>query len=185
LSSGDIDRDGDADILLGTKWLRNNGSSWEVMTILDTDGPPDRNILADINRDGKLDAVVGFEAISKPGKLVWYDQRGQPSAPLWEEYLIGVITGPMSLDVGDLDNDGDLDVVAGEHNIEEPSRARFHFFENEDGRGTSWVRHIVHTGDEHHDGAQLVDIDGDGDLDVISIGWTHPKVIIYENKSLQ
>lgn len=30
--------------------------------------------------------------------------------------------------------------------------------------------HIVHIGDEHHDGAQLVDIDSDGDLDVISIG---------------
>ena len=184
LSSGDIDRDGDADILLGTKWLRNNGSSWEFMTIRDTYGPPDRNILADINRDGKLDAVVGFEAISKPGKLVWYEQKGRPSAPLWEEHLIGVITGPMSLDVGDIDNDGDLDVVAGEHNIEEPSRAKLYFFENEDGRGTSWVRHIVHIGDEHHDGAQLVDIDGDGDLEIISIGWTHPKVILYENTSL-
>lgn len=182
LSSEDIDRDGDVDILLGTKWLRNNGSSWEVMTIHDTDGPPDRNILADINRDGKLDAVVGFEAISKPGKLVWYEQRGQSSAPLWEEHLIGVITGPMSLDVGDLDNDGDVDVVAGEHNIKDPSRAKLYFFENEDGRGTSWIRHVIHIGDEHHDGAQLVDIDGDGDLDIISIGWTHPNVILYENK---
>jgi hypothetical protein len=182
LSSGDIDRDGDVDILLGTKWLRNNGSSWEVITILDTDGSPDRNILADINRDGKLDAVVGFEAISKPGKLVWYEQRGQSSAPLWGEHLIAVITGPMSLDVGDLDNDSDVDVVAGEHDIKDPSRAKLYFFENEDGRGTSWVRHIVHIGDEHHDGAQLVDIDGDGDLDIISIGWTHPNVILYENK---
>jgi VCBS repeat protein len=184
LSSGDIDRDGDVDLLLGTKWLRNDGSSWEVMTVNNTTEPPDRNRLADINRDGKLDAVVGYEAISKPGKLAWYEQKGETSSPEWEEHLIGVITGPMSLDVGDIDKDGDPDVVAGEHNTEEPSRAKTYFFENGDGRGTNWITHIIHIGDEHHDGTQLVDIDNDGDLDVISIGWTHPNVIIYENKLL-
>jgi hypothetical protein len=26
----------------------------------------------------------------------------------------------------------------------------------------------------------VVDIDGDGDLDIISIGWTHGRVLIYE-----
>lgn len=182
LSSGDIDQDGDQDLLLGTKWLRNDGSVWELMTVSDIADPPDRNRLADINRDGKLDAVVGYEAINKPGKLAWYEQKGEPSSLKWEEHLIGVITGPMSLDVGDLDQDGDLDVVAGEHNTEEQSKAISYFFENEDGMGTKWIAHIIHIGDEHHDGTQLDDIDDDGDLDIISIGWTHPRVIIYENK---
>lgn len=184
LSSGDIDRDGDGDLLLGTKWLRNDGSSWQVMTIYQTNDAPDRNLLADMNRDGKLDAVVGYEAISQQGKLAWYEQQGEPGSPLeWEEHLVGVITGPMSLDVGDVDKDGDLDIVAGEHNIEEPSRAKAYFFENGDGRGTNWITHIIYIGDEHHDGTQLVDIDGDGDLDIISIGWTHPNVILYENRN--
>jgi hypothetical protein len=40
---------------------------------------------------------------------------------------------------------------------------------------------VVFTGDEHHDGALLVDIDRDGDLDIISIGWSHNRVILYEN----
>jgi len=182
LSSGDIDRDGDQDLLLGTKWLRNDSSFWEVVTLSDTADPPDRNRLADINRDGKLDAVVGFEAINKPGNLAWYEQKGEPPSLEWEEHLIGVITGPMSLSVGDLDLDGDPDIVAGEHNTEEPSKAITYFFENEDGMGTNWITHIIHIGDEHHDGTQLVDIDDDGDLDIISIGWTHPRVIIYENK---
>jgi hypothetical protein len=44
-----------------------------------------------------------------------------------------------------------------------------------------WNRHLVYTGDEHHDGAQVVDIDNDGDLDIISIGWTHNRVVLYEN----
>jgi hypothetical protein len=42
----------------------------------------------------------------------------------------------------------------------------------------------VSTGDEHHDGAVLVDIDGDGDLDIISIGWAHGRVLLYENKAI-
>jgi len=38
-------------------------------------------------------------------------------------------------------------------------------------------------GDEHHDGAVVVDIDGDEDNDIISIGWGHDQVILYENKA--
>jgi hypothetical protein len=44
----------------------------------------------------------------------------------------------MSLDVGNVDDDWDLEIVAGEHNIEEPSRARLYLFENAGGRGTSF-----------------------------------------------
>ena len=40
---------------------------------------------------------------------------------------------------------------------------------------------FIHKGDEHHDGALVVDLDGDGDQDVVSIGWGHHKVIVYEN----
>lgn len=37
-------------------------------------------------------------------------------------------------------------------------------------------------GDEHHDGAVLADIDDDGDLDILSIGWSHARVLLYENE---
>jgi hypothetical protein len=57
-------------------------------------------------------------------------------------------------------------------------------FENLDGKGGQWRAHEVSRGDEHHDGAQLVDIDGDGDLDIVSIGWGHPRVLLYENKAI-
>ena len=83
-----------------------------------------------------------------------------------------------------MDNDGDLDVVVGEHNTASPVSARLIIFENRDGRGMSWGEHVVYTGDEHHDGAKVVDIDGDGDLDIISIGWNNNKVLMYENKAI-
>ena len=183
LSWGDIDRDGRMDLLLGTRWLRHSrGGSWSAHTLHPTAGDPDRNALADINRDGRLDAVVGFEAINVPGKLAWYEQ-GTDAAALWTEHVIARVVGPMSLDVRDMDGDGDTDVIVGEHNYKEPHTARLLLFENVDGKGRSWSQHLVYTGDEHHDGAQVVDIDGDGDLDVVSIGWSHGRVVLYENRS--
>jgi len=184
LSAGDIDGDGDQDLLLGTIWLRNDGESWSAHALNPTAGNPDRNRLADISGDGRLDAVVGFEAISKPGKLAWYEQ-GEPVTGTWAEHVIASVVGPMSLDVGDLDTDGDTDVVVGEHNLADPSSAKLYVFENADGNGGSWRRHIVAIGDEHHDGAELVDIDNDGDLDIVSIGWSHPRVLLYENRAVR
>jgi hypothetical protein len=202
LSVGDIDRDGTADLLLGTKWLCNgcpqyrrrvraidrwlgtNWLRWRTQTLHNMSGNPDRNRLADINGDGCLDAVVGFEAISIPGKLAWYEQACNDATGFWTEHTIATVVGPMSLDVADMDGDGDLDVIAGEHNLKDPASAKLYIFENMDGKGKAWTPHLVYVGDEHHDGAVLADIDGDGDLDIISIGWSHGRVLLYENKAI-
>lgn len=79
--------------------------------------------MADLNGDGRLDAVVGYEAVNKLGKLAWYEQPQQAYAP-WTEHLIADLIGPMSLAVADMDGDSDLDVVVGEHYPANPSAAR-------------------------------------------------------------
>ncbi len=182
LSAGDIDSDGDLDLLLGTRWLRNEGESWSDFVIFKTESNPDRNRLVDMNGDGRLDAVIGYEAISKTGKVAWYEQSTCPTDQ-WIEHVIGYCVGPMSLDVADMDQDGDLDVVVGEHNIAKPRDAKMLIFENLDGTATAWRKQLISIGDEHHDGAHVVDLDNDGDNDIVSIGWSHNKVIVYENKS--
>lgn len=75
-------------------------------------------------------------------------------------------------------------MVVGEHDTESPETARLLVMENRGG-GAAWSPHTVWTGDEHHDGAHLVDSDGDGDLDIASIGWTHPRVLLYENTAMR
>ncbi len=184
LSVGDIGRDVHLDLLLGTRWLRNDGKSWTMHTINPVEGNPDRNRLADLNGDGRLDAVVGYEAINIPGKLAWYEQPSN-ATEVWTEHVIATPVGPMSIDVADLDRDGDLDVIVGEHNYKEPATAKLLVFENLDGQGGKWKEHVLSTGDEHHDGAIVVDIDGDGDLDIISLGWSHKNVLLYENKAIE
>ncbi len=177
LSAGDIDGDGDDDLLLGTVWLEQRAGDWPAHSLVAGDAPaPDRNRLADMDGDGDLDAVIGYEGISAARPVAWYEQPADPAAP-WAEHLIGTVTGPHSLDVGDVDGDGDPDVVVGEHNLRDPQTARAIVFEN---RGDAWREHVVATGHEHHDGTQLVDIDNDGDLDIVSIGWSHGAVLLYE-----
>jgi len=115
--------------------------------------------------------------------LAWYEQPAV-STGSWVEHIISATTvAPISLDVVDMDRDGDLDVVIGEHNLTNPTNARTLVFENQDGNGGQWRSHLVHTGDEHHNGAQVTDIDADGDSDIVSIGWGHSNVIVYENKA--
>lgn len=182
LSAGDIDRDGDVDLLLGTQWLRNDGTTWSAFSLFQPEGMPDRNRLVDINGDGRLDSVVGYEAISVPGKLAWYEQPASATG-LWTEHLIANVVGPMSMDAVDMDGDGDTDVVVGEHNLNDPASASLYIFENADGTGAEWTEHTVYTGDEHHDGAHVTDIDSDGDYDIVSIGWGHSQVVLYEYRT--
>ena len=182
LSVGDIDRDGDLDLLTGTKWLQNNHASWSSYTIgTVASGEPDRCNLADINGDGRLDAVVSLE---NGTDVYWFMAPADPTGN-WTRYLIGTATGEgFSMDAADFDKDGDPDVVLGEHRGSTNNRVII--FEN-DGTNSSWPTHIVDNQSnntiDHHDGTQAVDLDGDGDLDIISIGWYNPKLWVFENKA--
>jgi hypothetical protein len=186
LSAGDIDRDGDVDLLLGTIWLRNDGGTWTdfvlgELTDLDPDAEPDRNELADINGDNRLDAVVGLE---NGEHILWFEAPGNPEG-MWERHVIGLLEGEgFSLDVADFDEDGDMDVVVGEHRGSINNRVIL--YENRDG-GEWWQVHEIDSDSkeviDHHDGTQVADMDADGDLDIISTGWYIKKVWIFKNGS--
>jgi len=180
LDHGDIDRDGDLDLLLGDVWLRNDGGKWTTFRMDKiTEGDPDRVDLADINGDGRLDAVISLEN----GTDVWWLEAPEDPTSKWTRHKIDVIAGQgFSMDTADFDGDGDPDVVIGEHRGKQENRVVL--FENVNA-GAAWKQHVIDTGPkdaiDHHDGTQAVDIDGDGDLDIISIGWYNPKVWVYEN----
>jgi hypothetical protein len=90
----------------------------------------------------------------------------------------------MSLDVADVDHDGDVDIVVGEHDESDPSVGRVIIYRNM-GAGSLWSEWEIDSGLEHHDGTQFVDIDKDGDLDILSIGWFHEQVVVYENRTIK
>lgn len=171
LSAADINRDGTPDLITGTQWI--DGQSGELH-VISHKATPDRHVLISPSEIAALELVVGDEAISRPGQITLYRQQGND----WEAVVVGETVGPMSLDAGDIDLDGDMDIVVGEHNLTTPAQARLIWFERRDA---NWIPHLIGTGDEHHDGAQLADLDRDGDLDIVSIGWSHGRVLAYEN----
>ena len=122
-------------MLLGTTWLRNDGGAWTPFVLhTPATGEPDRNYLVDMDRDGDLDAVIGY-GHDTAGKLAWYEQPANATGT-WTEHIIGNVVGPHSVSVRDFDRDGDPDVVMGEHNNPALGTERLIMFRNVDGTGS-------------------------------------------------
>ncbi len=179
--TGDIDGDGDIDIHLGNTWLRQDAAgAFSVQSGIGLGGGdvPDRVKLADLDGDGDLDVVIGIEFGSA---LVWGENDGSGGG--WTNRAIASDFEYFSVDVGDVDHDGDIDVVGGAH----MGSGEVSLYEN-DGTGTGWTTRVIDSGDssqiDHHDGTKLVDMDNDGDLDIVSLGWTKRSLVIYENTAI-
>jgi hypothetical protein len=146
---GDLDSDGDPDMLVGTKsslvWLSNLGDgSFTEPQALPVAGLP---VVGDVDQDGDLD-------IAANGQLLLNDGSGA--------FELGpAISGCVTL--GDVDGDGDLDCLAnvGYGKDQQPLG---HVLFN-DGTG------VFSAGDDTPFGFEcdVADLDGDGDLDAVCV----------------
>ncbi|MCP3670342.1 MAG: VCBS repeat-containing protein, partial [Gammaproteobacteria bacterium] len=178
ITLGDIDADGDLDVIAGNKsaankFYLNDGSGGfpDEGAAIDTDENDTISItLGDINGDGDLDVIAGNygNGSGEFNKLYLNDGSGGFSAGT----NIGSTDDDdttMSITLGDIDADGDLDVIAGNYG------ANKLYLNN----GTDTPFHDVPSGDavtgvdigsdtDTTYSITLGDIDGDGDLDVIA-----------------
>ncbi len=205
----DLDGDGDLDMVGGGRgqlpyYLENTGTATAPHFVQMTDGDnPFSNLLPtydpntgvysngaygapmmiDIDGDGDLDLVA-----QRYGAFGLFVNTGSATAPLFVtpaaptpmEGIAGSTNGTTSM-FADLDGDGDLDFIVGDYNY-----ARYRYFENI-GDANSMVlterSGLANPldGIPTYDGgrATLADVDGDGDLDLVSGNGTH--LDYYEN----
>ena len=187
LDAGDIDRDGDLDIAAGPTWFEAQGGSWIRHDVV-SGFTPDRVRIADINGDARSD-IVFTEDLEQEGqeRVVWLQAPSDPASGTWTAHVISgpggplaKLSRPLSLDLADMDRDGDIDILTGEH----AGSKRLIIYEN-GGGGSSWSERIIASGHEHHVGTQVFDFDRDGDLDIVSHGYTDSDFVrLWENTGL-
>ncbi len=179
--AGDLDGDGDTDIVRGDVWFENvdsKGTKWTEHADLTPPGGsrPDRFGLAiktwvcDLDRDGDLD-IVEAEADTVDGRILWFENKGK--AKSWQCHLISADHTRQdfhSLAVADFDNDGDPDVFSGGGPLSQEAHKCF-IWENADGKAGRWTEHLILEGKRCHE-AKAADVDGDGDIDICTKPWS-------------
>ncbi len=172
----DVDNDGDNDIIGAAMnadvvlwWENTDGSAttWIEHSIDDSlDGAKGISAV-DIDDDGQIDAVVAAKGADE---IVWYRNNGSGSS--WT--LHSITTGfdcAMSVVPVDFDDDGDWDILSAAK-LEGAVR----WYENVDGSGNSWTEHSIGEDFYYARNACADDIDGDGDIDVLSAGGVSKSV---------
>jgi hypothetical protein len=210
LRAHDMDGDGDSDIVAsdrtgsqrGVLWLENpytkntNGAapSWTQHRIGAVgEYEAMHHTIADLDRDGLHDVIVAVK-----GGPIRYHRRVRQSPAEWRTQLIEMPPNTGSgkaLEVGDVNGDGRPDLVVTCEHATDGKVGVFWLAYDGEPTGSRWLARSISGPDGFiFDLLQLVDLDADGDLDVITLEEKGPYlasgyigrelgVVWYENPS--
>ncbi|MFH0756164.1 MAG: VCBS repeat-containing protein [Bacteroidota bacterium] len=198
---GDLDGDGDPDVIIPGLWYANPGDgtgaweehSWPFVPVPNASyGPSARSWITDIDGDGKMDIV--YSHCDTGGSHVYW-VRNLDKGSKWESIRLpdpltrkGDVEGTgsfHSLGVSDFNMDGYPDIFAGEQEdsstyMEKNGLVAMKPRELKE-RGVIWYSNragfpefsptIIHLDNPGWHDAQLGDVDGDGDTDIVSKVW--------------
>jgi hypothetical protein len=192
--TADIDKDNRLDIVTiqfdGIRWFHapppdSACSKWkEVLVNTGTSAPQQHGGIAigDLDADGDLDiSRIDRWFENKDGLGAEWVEHINIDFGLWDPSAYG-LTGRAL--ITDVNGDGHMDILQTECDL---PNGRIAWFENVDGKGLHWTRHIIKDSTDRQDFHSLAyeDFDGDGDSDVFSAGGSHsdslPKPYFWEN----
>lgn len=189
------DFDGDGDLDLGGAWSGGSVCWWENPGVWAPDWTrhevgqtnshgAERFAAGDIDGDGHPDIIVSEENMGGADDchIHWFGNPGTDGQ--WRRATIGVQNGTFGMSAGDVDGDGDLDVVSGENGRGGYDGTEETVVWANEGAGESWEKRVVATGMESHHGSRVYDMDADGDFDLVSICFdTHELIHLWRNDS--
>ncbi|MFH1587911.1 MAG: FG-GAP-like repeat-containing protein [Candidatus Diapherotrites archaeon] len=165
LAIGDVDNDGDNDFVVVHTYINSisvfqwNGTDWDNDYNLGTNAGPSDVMIADVNGDGLNDIIVSntgdVEDSADDNVTVFLWNGTNWSA----DYNLGTKDQPKGIAVGDVDNDGDNDIIAANFGTSVVSVFQWN--------GTSWLNDYNLSIGVYGTGAFIADADNDGDNDII------------------
>lgn len=182
--AADMDNDGDLDILSTwadghkIRWHENDGNSppnftARVAADISLSGPRAVHA-ADMDSDGDLDMLSAF---FPRDRIVWLENNGgsPPSFPI--NTITDTADGAVSVYGADVDSDGDIDVLSAARYDNEVA-----WYENNGALEPTFTPRVITDIAFGANSVYATDVDGDGDLDVLSAGYdANGNIIWYEN----
>jgi len=164
--SGDFDQDGDMDVVTASfdliAWYENidgQGTFGNPIPIQKGKKQSFALFPADLDGDGMTDLIVSF---FDDDEVVWYRNLGGGVFSALLPISADLVTA-RGINAADLDGDGDLDIVMGVTN-----GSGLYWSENLDGMGTFGSRITISPNISQARTQAVGDIDGDGDLDILT-----------------
>jgi hypothetical protein len=161
---------------------------WELVTLAEGPeaGAAEDAAIGDVNGDGRPDVVVAAEL----AHLIYFENPGgDPRATPWPRVIPPVASNRGSfirVFLADLNGDGRLDVISANKGAQDPTQARLEpkeiswFDTGPDPLAGDWTEQVL-ARVPWPINAEPVDLDGDGDIDVIGGSVAERRAFWFEN----
>lgn len=178
--AADIDNDADWDVIAASKsdrtiaWYENDGTGHFSTAKIISKGEYAASDIAvsDLNGDGYEDVVASKS--QKAADVIWYVNDGMGNFGTAQK-VIENVDSPQQILGGDMDNDGDQDVLVAFF-----PKNKVVWYEN-DGTGNFITEHLISNEIVNAWSVEVADFDGDGDLDLFADGQTYAELSWYPN----
>jgi hypothetical protein len=177
----DVNGDGKPDILTPTGWLENidaDHDQWKWHPDWDLGDAGFPIIGYDVNNDGKMDIIYGH---GHSYGIYWLEQQGDGANRHWVKHTIDESFSQVhALKLVDIDGDGEPELIAGKryrgHSGNDPGSydPLVVYYYKIDRKTAQFTRYAISVNGTAAAGTQFVteDMDGDGDLDIVTAGKT-------------